>query len=153
MILDFSVVIGGYRSDFTNTIAVGGDPTADQQRLAQLCAAAMSAGEGALRHGVPAGQVFEIMNAPLMAADHSLRMTGHGGHGIGLAHPEPPIIVPRSTDQLQRNDVITLEPGAYVAGIGGMRFENNYLVTADGFERLTKHHMGLAPPDKVGRVA
>src|SRR5207245_4890876 len=48
-ILDFSVVIGGYRSDFTNTLVVGKAPTADQQRLCQLCLEAMAAGEKELR--------------------------------------------------------------------------------------------------------
>jgi Xaa-Pro aminopeptidase len=144
MILDFSVVIGGYRGDFTNTIAVGGRPTADQLRLYQLCAAAMSAGESKLRDGAAACDVFAALNEPLIQADSSLGLTGHGGHGIGLAHPEPPIIVPRSTHRLQTDDVVTLEPGAYVAGIGGMRFENNYLVKPDGFERLTNHRIALA---------
>ena len=51
LILDYSVVIGGYRSDFTNTLVVGKDPTADQQRLYDLCVAAMAAGEKELRAG------------------------------------------------------------------------------------------------------
>ena len=51
LILDYSVVIGGYRSDFTNTLVVGGEPNADQQRLYDLCMAAMAAGEKELRAG------------------------------------------------------------------------------------------------------
>jgi Xaa-Pro aminopeptidase len=143
MILDFSVVIGGYRGDFTNTIAVGSRPTAEQRRLFDLCVAALSAGERAVCHDASARDVFEMLTRPLSDADPELRLTGHGGHGIGLAHPEPPIIVPRSTDRLQTGDVITLEPGAYVDGVGGMRIENNYLVTEHGFERLTNHVISL----------
>jgi Xaa-Pro aminopeptidase len=143
MILDFSVVIGGYRGDFTNTIAVGGQPTAEQRRLFDACTAAMTNGERAIRSGARACDVFEMLNVPLVELDPTLRLTGHGGHGIGLAHPEPPTIVPRSTDRLQAGDVITLEPGAYVAGVGGMRIENNYLVTEHGFERLTNHLISL----------
>jgi Xaa-Pro aminopeptidase len=104
----------------------------------------MSAGEHAIRHGAGARDVFEMLNLPLVQADPTLRLTGHGGHGIGLAHPEPPIIVPRSADRLQAGDVLTLEPGVYVEGVGGMRFESNYLVTDDGFERLTNHRIALA---------
>ena len=67
----------------------------------------------------------------------------HAGHGIGLAHPEPPILVPQSTDVLEAGDVITLEPGAYVPGVGGMRIERNYVVTASGFECITHHEISL----------
>jgi Xaa-Pro aminopeptidase len=151
MILDFSVVIGGYRADFTNTIAVGGRPTAEQARLADLCLAAMAAGEQALRPSASARLVFESLNRPLRGADPALGLTGHGGHGIGLAHPEPPIIVPNSSDSLELGDIITLEPGAYVAGIGGMRFENNYAITANGVERLTNHTIGLVRDSRRGR--
>jgi Xaa-Pro aminopeptidase len=143
IILDFSVVIGGYRGDFTNTIAVGGNPSVKQRQLAELCHAAMLAGERAIRDGTRCRDLFDTINSPLIQADAALSLTGHAGHGIGLAHPEPPIITPRSTDTLMAHDVITLEPGAYVLGLGGMRFENNYLVTKDGFERLTRHRIGL----------
>ena len=68
----------------------------------------------------------------------------HAGHGIGLAHPEPPILVPNSDDVLVAGDVLTLEPGAYVEGIGGMRFEHNYLITESGCERLSSHDLALA---------
>ncbi len=144
MILDFSVVLGGYRGDFTNTIAVGGQPTDEQRRLLELLQQAMYCGERAIRAGAAASSVWEAVNSPLEAADPKLRLPHHAGHGVGLAHPEPPILVPRSSDILAAGNVITLEPGVYVEGVGGMRIENNYLVTADGFERLTQHRIALA---------
>ena len=69
--------------------------------------------------------------------------TSHTGHGLGLGHPEPPYIVPESTDTLQAQDVVALEPGLYVPGVGGMRFERNYLITADG---PAKHSRGISSP-------
>jgi Xaa-Pro aminopeptidase len=146
MILDFSVVIGGYRGDFTNTIAVGGRPTPEQQRLFRLCMHAMDRGEQSLRPGASAAAIWHAVNDPLESTDSGYRLPGHAGHGIGLAHPEPPILVPRSTDAMAAGNVITLEPGVYVAGIGGMRFEHNYLVTAGGFERLSNHLIALTRP-------
>ena len=62
-----------------------------------------------------------------------------GAQRGGLAHPEAPILVPESTDVLVAGDVITLEPGAYSEGIGGMRIEHNYLITPTGYERLSNH--------------
>src|SRR4029077_11716195 len=60
-ILDYSVVIGGYRSDFTNTLVVGKQPTADQQRLCDLCKAAMAAGEKELRAGAACLDVYNAV--------------------------------------------------------------------------------------------
>ncbi len=140
-IADYSVVINGYRSDFTNTMAVG-IPTSDQLRQFEACRDGMIAAEATLRPGTTGKEVFE-------AASHVLIQRGlpalshHCGHGLGLEHPEPPIFGSQSSDSLLIGDVVTLEPGSYVAGVGGMRFEHNYLVTGDGFERLSNHTIGL----------
>jgi len=60
-----------------------------------------------------------------------------------MEHPEPPILVPESDDVLLKGDVVTLEPGLYVEGVGGMRYEHNYLVADEGFERLSNHRLAL----------
>lgn len=139
-ILDYSVVADGYRSDFTNTLAVG-TPTNEQRLLLELCQAGMLAGEATLRAGVAARDVFAAVAGPLREARYDL--THHAGHGIGLAHPEPPILVPESDDVLLAGDVITLEPGLYIPGIGGLRIEHNYLITDTGYERLSNHVIAL----------
>lgn len=71
------------------------------------------------------------------------RFGHHAGHGIGLAHPEPPVLVRDSTDTLLAGDVVTLEPGLYVPGVGGIRIEHNYLITETGYERLSQHVIAL----------
>lgn len=141
-ILDFSVVLDGYRSDFTNTVSVG-PPSAAVAELHELCRAGMAGGEAVLKAGVRASDVHAAVFAPYVAAGRQAAFTHHAGHGIGLGHPEPPILVPESTDVLEAGDVITLEPGAYVAGVGGMRIEHNYLITETGFERLSNHEIRL----------
>jgi Xaa-Pro aminopeptidase len=140
-ILDFSVVLSGYRSDFTNTIAVG-VPTIRQQEMFQICVAALKSGESVLRAGTRAADVYAAVSQPFVDAGKP-PLPHHAGHGIGLAHPEPPIFVPQSDDVLMAGDVVTLEPGSYQTGVGGMRFEHNYLITETGAERLSNHRISL----------
>ncbi|MCH2210270.1 MAG: M24 family metallopeptidase [Fuerstiella sp.] len=143
MILDFSVVIAGYRSDFTNTVAVG-IPTSEQASQAEACIAALTAGESKLVAGTGCASVFETVDAQLVQRGFP-GLSHHAGHGLGLEHPEAPILVPHSTDNLLPGDVVTLEPGLYIKGVGGMRFEHNYVITDSGCERLSRHDLGLQP--------
>jgi Xaa-Pro aminopeptidase len=144
MLLDFSVVISGYRSDFTNTIAIG-RPSAAQTAQADACIAALQAAEQHLVPDAACSDVFAAAEAVLVDRGFP-GLSHHAGHGLGMEHPEPPILVPHSTDKLQIGDVVTLEPGLYQEGTGGMRFEHNYLVTESGSERLSHHHLGLEHP-------
>lgn len=140
-IADFSVIIEGYRSDFTNTIAVGA-PTEAQHRQFVACRDALLAAEQTLRPGVSGADVYAAASRVFTDSGYPA-LSHHCGHGLGLEHPEPPILVPESQDSLLEGDVITIEPGLYLEGSGGMRFEHNYRITADGFERLSNHHIGL----------
>ncbi len=143
LLLDFSVIVDGYRSDFTNTFVVGGEPTAKQVELFEACVGALKAAEGKLKAGNSAGEVDAAVRdhfGKLGLIDH---FPHHTGHGIGLGHPEPPYLVPNGPEILVEGDVIAVEPGLYLEGVGGMRFERNYLITADGFETLSKHEIRL----------
>jgi hypothetical protein len=142
-ILDFSVVIHGYRSDFTNTLVVDKEPTADQRRLYDLCVAAMAAGENELRAGAACRTVYGAVHDVFDRAGVAEHFPHHAGHGLGLTHPEAPYIVRHADETLLAGDVVTLEPGLYIAGIGGIRIEHNYLVTTTGFERLSQHKIAL----------
>lgn len=144
LILDFSVVIQGYRGDFTNTLVVGGRPSAQQGRLYDLCVSALAAGEKALRPGVPCMEVYRAVRGVFDAAGMAKHFPHHAGHGLGLSHPEAPFLVSQATEALTAGDVVTLEPGLYVDGVGGIRIEHNYLVTGDGFERLSNHQVALS---------
>jgi len=140
-ILDFSVIIHGYRSDFTNTISVG---TPSEKIVAQFeaCRDAMAAAAAMLKAGVACREVWQAASAVLESRGFG-PLAHHAGHGLALEHPEPPILVSESDDTLMVGDVITLEPGCYIEQQGGMRFEHNYLITADGSEQLSHHHIGL----------
>lgn len=144
LILDYSVVLNGYRSDFTNTLVVGKEPTADQKRLYDLCIHAMAAGEQELRAGAKCLTVYQAVRSAFEKGGVADSFPHHAGHGLGLSHPEPPYIVRQATDEtLVAGDVVTLEPGLYVANIGGIRIEHNYLITEKGYERLSNHAIVL----------
>lgn len=143
-LLDYSVVLYGYRPDFTNTWVVDGDPTPRQRELAEFCVEAMEAGEALLRPGSPGRDIDAALRRVFTRHAVIEHFPHHSGHGLGLGHPDPPYLTPQSGDILAEGDIVTLEPGLYVKGVGGMRFERNYLITAAGFELLTRHHVGLS---------
>jgi Xaa-Pro aminopeptidase len=143
LILDFSVIVANYRGDFTNTFAVGGGPTDEQQRLFDACEAALAAGESALQAGTAAKKVDQEMRRAFRERGLEQAFTSHSGHGLGLGHPEPPYFTQSSTDTIEAGDVVAIEPGLYVDGVGGMRFERNYAVNANGFQTLSNHQIRI----------
>ena len=143
LILDFSVVIQGYRSDFTNTLVVGAEPTPEQRQLFDWCVQAMTAGEAELKAGAACQTVYDAVRGVFEKASVAEKFPHHAGHGLGLTHPEAPFFVRHSTETLVAGDVVTLEPGLYVDGVGGIRIEHNYAITATGYERLSQHTIAL----------
>jgi Xaa-Pro aminopeptidase len=141
LIIDYSVVLSGYRSDFTNTIAVG-EMSAEQDEIFSVCEGAMAAGESIFKAGAAAKDVYAAASSVMVEAGFA-PLAHHAGHGLGLGHPESPILVPESEDTLLAGDVVTLEPGMYVEGVGGVRIEHNYLITESGYRRLSNHRIAL----------
>ena len=143
LLIDFSVVVSGYRGDFTNTFAVGGGATSRQRELFEACVGALRAGELSLKPGTPARDVDRGVRGHFASLRLDQYFPTHSGHGLGLGHPEPPYFVPESSDTLQAGDVVALEPGLYVEGVGGMRYERNYLITNEGPETLSNHQITI----------
>jgi Xaa-Pro aminopeptidase len=142
-ILDFSVVIRGYRSDFTNTLVVGKEPSQEQHDMHRNCLQAMHSGEELLKAGMACRTVYDSVRGAFEKAGMGQYFPHHAGHGLGLSHPEAPYLVAKATETLEENDIITLEPGLYIPGVGGIRIERNYLITKDGYERLSQHEIVL----------
>jgi Xaa-Pro aminopeptidase len=140
-ILDYSVIIHGYRSDFTNTISVD-TPSDKIVKQFEACRDALNAAAAMLKAGVACKDLWHAASAVLESQRFG-PLAHHAGHGLGLEHPEPPVLVSESEDVLIAGDVITLEPGCYIEGQGGMRFEHNYLITDDGSTQLSHHQLGL----------
>jgi Xaa-Pro aminopeptidase len=140
-VLDFGGVYDGYCVDLTRTVQLGAI-SPSQGRLYAAVREAQQAAIAAVRPGIPASAVDAAARAVLERYGLG-EAFGHGtGHGLGLeVHEEPRIAraVPRVADEvLERGMVFTIEPGAYVPGVGGVRFEDDVLVTVDGCEVLTR---------------
>jgi Xaa-Pro aminopeptidase len=136
VIVDAGCVLDGYCSDCTRTFAVG--EVSDRLReLYALCLEAQLAGLDAVRPGVTG--VDADGAARRVIDDAGLgEAFGHGlGHGVGVLIQEAPVLRPGSTDVLVPGNVVTVEPGIYLPGTGGVRIEDLVLVTGDGAERLT----------------
>lgn len=140
VVLDFGGVLDGYCSDLTRTVSVGA-PTEDAIRLHAAVRDAQRAAIEAVKPGVPATSVDAAARS-LLESRGLGEAFGHGtGHGLGLdVHEEPRVGPPRphsASVQLEPGMVFTIEPGAYLPGMGGVRIEDDVLVTGDGYEVLT----------------
>ena len=146
VVLDFGGVYGGYCVDLTRTVAVG-EPDAEMARVYQAVLNAHGAAIAAVKPGVKAGDIDAAARTTL--ARHGLAEAfGHStGHGLGVEIHEAPRIGPRreaagdapapQDDAIEPGMVFTIEPGAYLPGWGGVRIEDDVLVTSDGVEVLT----------------
>ena len=143
VILDMFPYVEGYRGDITNTLVAGGRPSAEQEAAFRIVEEALRRGEALLRPGTPVREVYRAMDAALRTPPGK-GLTHHGGHNLGLGHPEAPEIVPDSDRTIEAGMIMTLEPGIYDLPSGGIRLEHDYLITRDGPERLSNHRLGLA---------
>ena len=146
VVLDFGGVYGGYCVDLTRTVALG-EPDAEMARVYQAVLEAQKAAIAAVKPGVRAGDIDAAARSTL--ARHGLAEAfGHStGHGLGVEIHETPRIGPRREaigdepappdEAIEPGMVFTIEPGAYLPGWGGVRIEDDVLVTSDGVEVLT----------------
>ncbi|QDU63109.1 putative peptidase [Planctomycetes bacterium Pan216] len=143
LLLDCSVVVDGYRGDFANAWICEGTPTTEQQRRCDACLEAMRLAEAMLKPGTSCQEIHRAVEASFEEKGLLELFPHHTGHGLGLGHPDAPFLVGGSLDTLLEGDIVTLEPGLYSEEVGGMRFEHNYLITAEGPQQLSGHHLGL----------
>ncbi len=138
VIVDAGAVVGGYCSDCTRTFATGDLPPQLAEAY-ELCLRAQLDALAALRPGAGHRAVDAAARAPIEAAGMG-REFGHGlGHGVGLEVHEAPYLRPEAPEELtlEPGNTVTVEPGIYLPGTGGVRIEDLVLVTSSGHERLT----------------
>jgi Xaa-Pro aminopeptidase len=136
VIIDVGALVDGYHSDMTRTYVVG-EPDATQLELYALVHEAQLAGLGAVRPGVGTADVDEACRAVFRDAGYDDWFIHGTGHGVGLDIHEEPFATRTSTATLVEGDVVTVEPGLYRDGFGGVRIEDLVAVTATGFASLT----------------
>lgn len=128
--LDFGALVDGYRSDMTRTVVLGA--AAEWQReLHGLVAAAQAAGRAALTPGTSCSAVDAAARDVVEAAGRGPEFVHGLGHGVGLEIHEAPALARTGTGELAERMVLTVEPGVYVEGRGGVRIEDT-LVVRDG---------------------
>jgi len=136
VILDFGVILHGYCSDMTRTVHVGKMSSAER-RMYQAVREAQQAASSAVRAGVACAQVDRAARAVLRRAGLARYFTHSTGHGVGLQIHESPRLGKAQPELLQPGMVVTIEPGVYVPGRGGVRIEDMLVVTDGGAEVLT----------------
>lgn len=144
VLVDFGVGWDGYKADITRTVVLG-EPDARQREVHSLIKAAQDAAIAAVRPGVRVGEVDGAARAVIREGGLADRFIHRVGHGLGLEAHEDPSLDPGGTAILEEGMVITIEPGVYVPGWGGVRIEDDVLVEAGGCRMLTHAHRGLTP--------
>ncbi|MBN6054201.1 aminopeptidase P family protein [Nonomuraea sp. RK-328] len=135
--IDFGAMYEGYHADMTRTVSLG-EPAAWQRELYDLVAAAQRAGREALAPGADVREVDAAARSVIEHAGHGGHFRHGLGHGVGLEIHEEPFLGPSRTGRLEDRVPITVEPGVYLPGQGGVRIEDT-LVTREGEpELLTK---------------
>ncbi len=136
IILDGGAWYDGYASDITRTVAVGaaGEET---RRIYEAVLAANKAGRAACAPGVTGETIDRAARREIEERGFGPQFVHRTGHGLGMEIHEPPYIVSGSTGELPVGATFTIEPGVYVSGVGGVRIEDDMIITERGAESLT----------------
>ena len=129
--MDFGALWGGYHADMTRTVAFGGVGS-ELRRIYSVVLEAQRAGLEAVRVGATGGEVDAASRRVVDSAGYGEAFSHGLGHGDGLEVHEGPGLRRDGTDELPEGAVVTVEPGVYVAGLGGVRIEDMVVVGSDG---------------------
>jgi Xaa-Pro dipeptidase len=143
LIVDIGAAVGGYHADITRTYVVGSEPDARQRELFEVVCEAQRAGIAAAKPGTPCREIDRATRSVIEAAGLGAHFVHRTGHGLGLEVHEPPSLHAQNAQLLPEGAVITIEPGVYLPGYGGVRIEDDVAVTASGPEVLTRAPVGL----------
>ncbi len=135
VVIDMGLILEGYCSDMTRSFCLG-KPTKKYLKIHRIVRKAQLAGIAAVRAGV-AGKVVDSAARKVIVDAGYGNYFGHAlGHGVGLAVHEEPRVSPKGSKKLRPGMVITIEPGIYIPGWGGIRLEDMVVVREDGCENL-----------------
>jgi Xaa-Pro dipeptidase len=136
LVIDYGANVNGYLSDITRTFAIGYiEP--EYERIAEIVLAANQAGHAAARSGNTFGDVDRAARLVIEKAGYGEFFIHRTGHGLGLESHEAPYIRSDSDGLIRKGMCFTIEPGIYLPGRGGVRIEDNVIMTESGCESLT----------------
>lgn len=136
LVIDWGAAYHGYFSDLTRTFAIG-DVEPEFKRIAELTAQANAAGRAAGKPGIRAGDVDHAARLVIDSAGYGAAFFHRTGHGLGMEGHEPPYMFAENDLILEPGMTYTVEPGIYLVGRGGVRVEDNVVITAAGCETLS----------------
>jgi Xaa-Pro aminopeptidase len=136
VVVDVGATYKFYRSDMTRTM-VAGKPTEKQKKLYQIVKSAQDKAFEALKPNAKAKDVDAAARKIIADAGYGEYFVHGLGHGVGVEVHEPPTLSPESKDVLAAGNVVTVEPGIYLVGYGGIRIEDTVLVHRNGTQKLT----------------
>ncbi len=136
LIIDWGAAYHGYVSDITRTFAIG-NLKKEFQRIAEAVLEANAAGRQLARPGIPAQEIDRASRGVIERAGFGSYFTHRTGHGLGMEGHEAPYIREGNTQLLEPGMTFTIEPGIYLPSLGGIRIEDDVLITEDGSESLT----------------
>ncbi len=137
VVVDFGAIFEGYRSDMTRTFCVGGEPEGELARVFDVVRRSQADGVATVAPGVEAKAVDDVCRQVISEAGWAERFEHGTGHGVGLDIHEAPTVSQLGTAILAPGIVVTVEPGVYLPGVGGVRIEDTLVVTDDGSRALT----------------
>lgn len=144
VVVDFGATFEGYRSDMTRTFCIGGEPAGELARVFEVVRDSQAKGVATVGPGVGAKAVDDVCRAVITEAGWAERFEHGTGHGVGLDIHEAPTVSQVGTATLALGMVVTVEPGVYLPGTGGVRIEDTLVVTADGNRPLTNFSKAVA---------
>lgn len=136
LLMDFGACVEGYNSDLTRTVFIDTIPKIWLRRY-EAVLAAQAAGIAALKAGVAAAKADEAAKAVFAEAGLLEKFTHSLGHGVGIEVHEAPRLSSRTLEMLQTGNIVTVEPGIYLPGQGGIRIEDMALITPQGVKVLS----------------
>jgi Xaa-Pro aminopeptidase len=135
LLIDWGGLAAGYHGDMTRVVFFG-KPSSQFREIYQIVREAHAAGIAAVAPGVPLKKVDAAARSVIARAGYGRQFSHSLGHGIGLVIHEEPRLAKISKGKLEPGHVVTIEPGIYLPGVGGVRLEDDVLVTDTGCERL-----------------
>lgn len=132
LLLDFGAIVNGYCADLSRTVVVGSAPDARQRASYDAVRTAQHAAIAGLKAGLSGREADRLARTPLEEAGFGTAFRHSLGHGIGLEVHEEPRLAPTAEGRLPAGAVVTVEPGVYLEGWGGVRLEDDVRIEADG---------------------